>query len=310
MAVDGVSANSQDGSGPGGDVAPTGSASVRDARLPCRSAASGFPRLRGARASLAALLALAVAGGCATNPEAELPVPQLRDTTAQPTHRSTTNITPTTDTAPPPAPSPSPSAETSGSQPFSAAVRRIGPGLRERMRFSYRSGCPVSQADLRYLRLSLVTFDGSVSTGEIVVHKRYADAVIQVFRRLYESGWPIRRMRLVDDYRGSDELSLAANNTSGYNCRKVAGGQGWSEHAYGRAIDINPVQNPYVQRSSVAPPAGRRYAAIDRSAGAAVPPGVIRSDDVVVSAFARIGWQWGGEWTSSKDYQHFSASGR
>ena len=144
----------------------------------------------------------------------------------------------------------------------------------------------------------------------MIVHESYADAVVQVFRRLYLSGWPIRRMRLVDDYRGDDALSLAANNTSGYNCRTVAGGDGWSEHAYGRAIDINPVQNPYVQGSSVAPPAGRRYTSIDRSPGAAVPRGVIRSDDVVVSAFARIGWEWGGEWINSKDYQHFSATGR
>jgi poly-gamma-glutamate synthesis protein (capsule biosynthesis protein) len=117
-------------------------------------------------------------------------------------------------------------------------------------------------------------------------------------------------MRLVDDFRGDDDLSMAANNTSGFNCRRVAGTDSWSAHAYGAAIDVNPVQNPYVTRSSVAPPAGSPFAAIDRSAGASVPVGGIRAGDVVVRAFARIGWEWGGSWPTSKDYQHFFAPRR
>jgi poly-gamma-glutamate synthesis protein (capsule biosynthesis protein) len=192
---------------------------------------------------------------------------------------------------------------------FTATVRRIGPDLRDRMRFSYRPGCPVSPRDLRYVRMSFVRFDRSADTGEMVVHKTYAKSVVKVFQRLYESRWPIRRMRLVDDYRGDDDASLAANNTSGFNCRSVSGGEGWSEHAYGRAIDINPVQNPYVYDSVVSPPSGRRFTDIDRSGAGQVPRGVIRSGDVVVSAFRRIGWEWGGDWTSAKDYQHFSATG-
>ena len=267
-------------------------------------------RRLGAGVGIAAVLAVAGASGCASR--ADAPVAPLTRTTGQSSGQSSdqpTSATPT-DPTPSPAPSTSPSADTPAAPPFAGTVRPIGSALRARMQFSHRPGCPVDQADLRYLRLSFVKFDGSVGTGEMIVHESYADAVVQVFRRLYTSGWPIRRMRLVDDYRGDDALSLAANNTSGYNCRTVAGGDGWSEHAYGRAIDINPVQNPYVQGSSVAPPAGRRYTSIDRSPGAAVPRGVIRSDDVVVSAFARIGWEWGGEWINSKDYQHFSATGR
>ena len=116
-------------------------------------------------------------------------------------------------------------------------------------------------------------------------------------------------MVLVDAYGGDDDRSMAADNTSGYNCRRVAGTDRWSDHAFGAAIDINPVQNPYVQPSGVAPPAGRRFATLDRRAGADVPAGVIHADDVVVRAFARIGWEWGGDWTSAKDYQHFSAAG-
>ena len=114
-------------------------------------------------------------------------------------------------------------------------------------------------------------------------------------------------MRLVDDYGGDDDRSMAANNTSGFNCRRVAGQQNWSAHAYGAAIDLNPLQNPYVQGVSVDPPAGRRFAAIDRGSSAPVPLGVIRVADRPVAAFARIGWQWGGYWVSSKDYQHVAA---
>ena len=131
-----------------------------------------------------------------------------------------------------------------------------------------------------------------------------------MFRRLYAVGWPIRRMRLVDHYRGDDGLSMSANNTSAYNCRRTTGGDRWSEHSYGRAIDINPIQNPYVKGSFVAPEEGRRYARIDRSADAPLIRGAVRSADFVVTAFAEVGWQWGGYWTNSKDYQHFSSTGR
>ncbi len=134
--------------------------------------------------------------------------------------------------------------------------------------------------------------------------------VVSVFRKLYAARWPIARMRLVDAYRGDDDRSMAANNTSAYNCRSVAGSTSWSEHAYGTAIDVNPVQNPYVQAGSVAPPSGQRYADLDRSPGTRLPPGVVQAGDAVVRAFAAIGWEWGGRWTTSKDYQHFSLTGR
>jgi poly-gamma-glutamate synthesis protein (capsule biosynthesis protein) len=208
-----------------------------------------------------------------------------------------------------PATSPAPSAHSDELPPYVATVRPIGPALRHRMRFSHRPGCPVPLADLRYLRMSYVGFDGRAHTGEMVVHEDRAAAVTQVFRSLYDARWPLRRMVLVDDYGGDDDRSMAANNTSGFNCRRVAGGDHWSDHAYGEAIDIDPVENPYVRPSVVQPPAGRPYAGLDRTAGADVPAGVIRSDDVVVRAFARIGWSWGGDWSTAKDYQHFSVSG-
>lgn len=193
---------------------------------------------------------------------------------------------------------------------YRASIRRIGARLRDRMRHSHHAGCPVPLADLRYLRMTYVGFDGAAHTGELVVHERYAEAVTQVFHRLYDARWPIRRMRLVDDYGGDDERSMAADNTSGFNCRRVAGRDVLSAHAYGAAIDLNPLQNPYLTRSSVHPPAAARFAGLDRSRGARVPSGAIRDGDVVVRAFARIGWDWGGHWSAPQDYQHFTALDR
>lgn len=190
---------------------------------------------------------------------------------------------------------------------YESSVTRIDAALADRMRRSHRPGCPVPLRDLRYLRMTHRDLDGRARTGEMVVHRRWAQDVTEVFGRLYSAGWPVARMRLVDDHRADDRASMAANNTSGFNCRRVAGQSSWSQHAYGAAIDLNPVQNPYVRPGSVEPPAGRRFAGIDRGRSAPVEPGVVRQDDLVVAAFARIGWEWGGDWVSSKDYQHVAA---
>ena len=114
-------------------------------------------------------------------------------------------------------------------------------------------------------------------------------------------------MRLIDAYGGDDRRSMRADNTSAFNCRDVAGRPGvWSQHAYGRAIDINPVENPYVSPDgSVSPRKGRRFA--DRSRDGR---GMIHRGDTAVRAFRRQGWEWGGAWSGAKDYQHFSSNGR
>jgi hypothetical protein len=187
---------------------------------------------------------------------------------------------------------------------FRSAVRPVGPDLADRMRpSSWRPGCPVPLRDLRYLRVSFVGFDGAAGYGRLVVHEDQAAAVVEVFRSLYAQRFPIRRMRLVDAYDGSDARSMAANNTSAFNCRRETGGTSWSEHSYGRAVDVNPVQNPYVSGSTVLPPAGAAY--VDRSP---LRKGMVTRG--VRSAFASAGWSWGGTWSGAKDYQHFSASGR
>ncbi len=188
---------------------------------------------------------------------------------------------------------------------FRSAVGSITPELADRMTpSSWRAGCPVPLEDLRYVTVSHVTFDGTVATGELVVHADVADGVVGVFATLFAERYPVRSMRLVDDFGGDDTDSMDADNTSAFNCRAITGGTEWSEHAYGRAIDLNPVENPYVLGRHVAPDAGRGYA--DRPD----LPGVIHAGDVVVEAFAAAGWQWGGSWDSPVDYQHFSVSGR
>ena len=170
---------------------------------------------------------------------------------------------------------------------------------------SWHRGCPVPLRDLRLITLSYWGFDGTTHEGELVAHRDAADDLVRVFHRLYDVRYPIRRMRRIDFYGASDDRSLVADNTSAFNCRTVAGTTHWSEHAYGRAIDINPVENPYIVGSHVSPPAGRAF--VDRRRSAR---GMIHDGDAVVRAFASVGWGWGGHWRSPVDYQHFSASGR
>jgi len=190
---------------------------------------------------------------------------------------------------------------------YASSVGRIGPRLQQRMTGSSHdpATCPVPFADLRRLELSYVGFDGRARTGVMVVHRDVARDVVSIFERLYDARFRIQQMRLVDVYDGDDDASMAANNTSAYNCRTVAGTDTFSDHAYGKAIDINPAQNPYVRGSIVQPPRGGRFVDVDRSPGASTGRGVIGSDDVVTRTFARAGWSWGGDF-SDPDFQHFS----
>lgn len=208
-----------------------------------------------------------------------------------------------------PAASPTPPSLSPAASPaapaFHGSAATIDEATASRMRASWRAGCPVGLGDLRLLSIDHWGFDGVVHRGEIVVHRERAAAVLGVFRALFDARFPIERMRLVDEYGGDDLRSMDANNTSGFNCRRSTGSPDrWSEHSYGAAIDINPIQNPYVTRSEVLPPAGRAFTDRTRKA-----PGMIRAGDAVVRAFAAIGWTWGGDYRNVKDYQHFSAGG-
>jgi len=189
--------------------------------------------------------------------------------------------------------------------PFRSRIAQIDTAQAKRMTgVSWRRGCPVELRDLRLMTLSHWGFDGRSRTGRLVVHRAVARELVQVFRDLYVARFPIRRMVPVDAYGASDFRSIETDNTSAFNCRYVEGTTRWSNHAYGRAIDVNPIENPYVSGGSTSHAASRPY--VDRSRHR---PGMAYEGGALVRAFDRIGWGWGGRWTSVKDYKHFSESG-
>jgi hypothetical protein len=272
-------------------------------------------------ALVAALLALAAAvGACAETGASGEAVPSSTTTTERPTSttRATTTTTappttttarPTTTEAPPRPvavtttrpPSPPITAQPQV-LPYAATVEGV---TAQELHASWRPGCPLHHSQLRAVDVRHFGYDGAVHTGRLIVAADRAQAIVAIFRDLYAARFPIQRMEPIDVYGGDDNRSMDANNTSAFNCRAVTGGTGWSEHAYGRAIDVNPFVNPYVRGGTVLPPRAARYA--DRSRR---EPGMIHAGDAVVDAFAARGWSWGGYWTSLKDYQHFSTTGR
>ena len=172
---------------------------------------------------------------------------------------------------------------------------------------SWRPGCPTPLRKLRLLTVSHWDFQGDVDRGRLVVHRGHDREILSVMGALFRKRFPIRRMHLIDRYGADDRRSMRHDNTSGFNCRFVAGTSRWSMHASGKAIDVNPVENPYVTASGyVSPPEGAPYA--DRSRDA---KGMIHRGDGPVRAFRRqAGWKWGGAWDWPRDYQHFSSNGR
>ena len=243
--------------------------------------------------ALAVPVATTMAAGCAVpGPKAAPPVTRGTLPATAPTGAPTVPGSPTT-----PAPPPT----------FSGTADVIPADVRELMTGrSWRPGCPVGLDDLRLLTVTYWGFDGQLHAGNLVAHRDHAAVLLAAFHQLFDQHFPIERIQLVDDFGADDAASMAANNTSAFNCRGIDGHPGvWSEHSYGWAVDINPVQNPWVRGIQVDPPAGVPYA--DRSVQA---PGMIHAGDGVVQAFSAVGWTWGGTFRSAKDYQHFSATGR
>ena len=166
---------------------------------------------------------------------------------------------------------------------------------------SYKENNKIKIEDLAYLQISYWGFDYNEHVGEIILNKKVADDVLEIFKELYDAKFPIDKIRLIDEYDADDELSMLDNNSSAFCYREIAGGNGKiSKHGHGIAIDINPVQNPYVKNNIVLPESGKSY--LDRSN---VRKGMIVKGDVCWQAFKKKGWTWGGEWNSLKDYQHF-----
>jgi D-alanyl-D-alanine carboxypeptidase len=187
---------------------------------------------------------------------------------------------------------------------FRSSIRPISAAVRARMGATWKPGCPVGLANLRYVTVSFRGFDGRAHTGELVVHRRVAAPVVSVFARLYRARFPIEEMRLVTGADLEARPTGDGNNTAAFVCRAARKQTRWSAHAYGLAVDVNPFHNPYRRGDLVLPELAGAYEDRERSR-----PGMVRPGDVVTTAFAGIGWTWGGTWRSPKDYMHFSATG-
>ena len=169
---------------------------------------------------------------------------------------------------------------------------------------SYGEGCIVPYEELTYLQVLYMDFEGQPQVGEIICNQAIAQDLVEIFYELYQASYPIERIRLIDEYGGDDTLSMEANNTSCFNYRVVDGTSSLSRHAYGLAVDINPLYNPYVTypngKRRVSPASSEIYA--DRSLDF---PAKIDKNDLCYQLFTEHGFTWGGNWKTMKDYQHF-----
>ena len=173
---------------------------------------------------------------------------------------------------------------------------------------SFKEDCTVPRETLRYLRI-LHWGPGGTTAGELICDKSVSRALLDVFKELYEEKYPIEKVRLIDEYGADDEASMADNNSSCFNFRKVPGKDKLSLHSLGLAVDINPFYNPYVRTNAdgvlcCSPEGSQPY--MDRGKAFLYK---IEADDACVRIFARHGFLWGGDWTTCKDYQHFSTTG-
>ncbi len=189
-------------------------------------------------------------------------------------------------------------------------ISEITDELWERIRgISYKDNCVLPLEDLRYLHVLHRDINGSTHEGEMIVNYHIAEDVLEILKKLYEEAYPIERIRLVDEYGADDELSMRANNSSGFNFRFISYTSIVSKHGLGLAVDINPLYNPYTKlvngRRSVEPATGEPY--LDRSAEFDYK---IVKGDLCYRLFEEHGFEWGGEWVGKKDYQHFDLPDR
>lgn len=169
---------------------------------------------------------------------------------------------------------------------------------------SYKENCTVLREELRYLHILHVGFDNNTHEGELIVNKRIAEDVLDIFKELYKAGYQIEKVRLIDEYNAQDELSMRDNNSSAFNFRYISYSTTLSKHAMGLAVDINTLYNPYIKqvdgRLNIEPANAVNY--VDRNRQF---PHKIDHDDLCYKLFTKYGFEWGGDWEDSKDYQHF-----
>jgi hypothetical protein len=194
------------------------------------------------------------------------------------------------------------SAALTAAEPPVFHIDPIPPAAETKIRHTtWHKGCPVGPEDLRQLTVTYLDYQRRPKQGQLYVHKDVATELERLFRGLYDHHFLIERISPVENYSGNDDASMAANNTSAFNCRDTTGKPGtFSNHSWGRAIDINPLTNPYVKDEKVLPPGGRAY--LDRTKEFR---GSILKGGFAVKEFEAAGWTWGGRWTDRQDYQHF-----
>ena len=255
--------------------------------------------------ALATIAASCVAlTGCLDGSHRTVPLTGPTTATLSPPPESPTP-TPAPSRHPRPTPTPTPSAvATEAAPPFRSAVATVTAAALGK---SWHTGCPVGPAQLRALTVTFWGFDARAHTGTLIVATVAVTPMREAWRRMYAARFPVRKVTPVSAYGGDDNRSMAADNTSAFNCRyAVANGpKRWSEHAYGQAVDIDPYENPYTLDGRVYPPGATTY-----THRGEVRPGMIVAGSAPVRAFSAVGWGWGGRWSSSPDYQHFSASGQ
>jgi hypothetical protein len=196
---------------------------------------------------------------------------------------------------------------------FASSITAV---TRQRLGLSWREGCPVAPADLRLVSVTYLGFDAKPHRGELIVNARIASRTVTVFRTLYAARFPIRRMETSEKFLTADDFAAdgsfverldvpdTVDDTASFMCRPTTQASSWSAHAYGLAIDVNPLENPYVKDGKVVPINGRPN--LQRSKNL---PGLIHAGSLVIRAFAAAGLSWGGNWRSLKDYMHFTATG-
>ena len=203
------------------------------------------------------------------------------------------------------APAPSPSGSLGPPPPFEASIDRLTEQQQKWMDGeNWASYCPIRFADLRLLTVTYENFEGDPLEGRVIVNRNVATKMVGVFEELYDAGFQIEHLDTIELYPPKQRPDKLRNVSAAYNCRPIKGTSTWSQHTYGLAIDLNPVQNPYVNGSDVIPNVGKPY--VNRKNER---PGMILAKGPVVRAFRDIGWEWGGNWNSVKDYMHFSKTG-
>lgn len=166
---------------------------------------------------------------------------------------------------------------------------------------TWKKGCPVGIEKLREVHVRHKKPNGTDSKGILIVHASVAQETLEIFQELFAASFAIEEIRPAAFGAGNDDHLMATNTTSGFNCRRVTGGKGFSKHSYGRAIDINPLWNPYVKGKKIMPPKGRPFAVKRNKLN---PQGLMLATSLPVKLFKAAGWVWGGDWKSLKDYQH------